>query len=84
MEVTRIMKQQIRQHLLSGRSITIIEALRMYGCKCLPSCIRELSQDGMNIERCDIERISSITGQAIRFASYSLTKQTPKLLEGNK
>lgn len=56
----------------------------MYGCKCLPSCIRELSQDGMNIERCDIERISSITGQAIRFARYSLTKQTPKLLEGNK
>ena len=79
MKVTRIMKRQIRQHLLSGRSITIIEALRMYGCMCLPSCIRELSQDGMNIERCDIERVSPFTGQPLRIARYSLTKQAPKL-----
>jgi len=78
------LKAQIKQHLLSGRSITIIEALREYGCHCLPSCIRELSQEGMLIERRDIERISSITGRPFRFARYSLTKQAPKLLEGNK
>ena len=69
----------IRRHLLSGKSITVIEALREYVCYRLASRISELKKDGMNIERQMVEKINSVTGQPMRFARYYLSKQAPKL-----
>ena len=40
----------IREHLLTGRSITPLEALRQYGCMRLGARIEELRKSGMPIE----------------------------------
>ena len=39
----------IKQHLQSGRSITPLQALRMYGCMRLGARIYDLRRQGLNI-----------------------------------
>ena len=43
--------QAIRAHLESGKSITGIEALSMYGCFRLPARIKNLKEQGMVIHK---------------------------------
>lgn len=61
--------QLIRQHLESGKTITPLEALSMYGCLRLGARIYDLRQDGLPIKT-EIKR----NGRK-RFAEYSLLKQ---------
>lgn len=76
------MASVIRRHLLSGRDITIIQALREYGCKTLPTCIRELREAGMNIERRFIGSVSPFTGKPVTFSRYQLSKASPEAVRG--
>jgi hypothetical protein len=62
--------QLIRQHLESGKSITPLEALSMYGCLRLGARIYDLRQDGLPIKT-EIKR----NGEKW-FAEYSLLKKT--------
>jgi hypothetical protein len=58
--------QLIRQHLESGKSITPLEALSMYGCLRLGARIYDLRQDGLPVKT-EIKR----NGKKW-FAKYSL------------
>lgn len=42
-------KSIVRQHLLDGKSITQLEALRLYGCLRLSAVIFDLREDGLPI-----------------------------------
>ena len=57
---------QIRKHLESGKTITPLEALSMYGCLRLGARICDLRQDGLPVKT-EIKR----NGRK-RFAEYSL------------
>lgn len=65
MTITTQMKQ-IRKHLESGKSITPLEALRLYGCFRLGARIYDLRAEGMTIETNLIEEVGK------RFAEYRL------------
>ena len=56
----------ITNHLLSGRAITPIEALNLYGCFRLAAHIHVLRNEGMDI------RTEMIQGTQNRYASYTL------------
>ena len=57
----------VQRHLESGKSITPLEALRLYDCFRLSACIWTLKhKHGMNIETTMIEEDGK------RFAEYSL------------
>jgi len=43
-------KTMIKNHLLEGKSITQLEALKLYGCLRLSAIVFDLRQDGLNIE----------------------------------
>ena len=43
-------KARIRTHLLDGKSITQLEALRLYGCLRLSAVIFRLREEGLPIE----------------------------------
>lgn len=58
--------KQIRKHLESGKSITPLEALRLYGCFRLGARIYDLRAEGMTIETNLIEEDGK------RFAEYRL------------
>ena len=57
---------QIRKHLESGKTITPLEALSMYGCLRLGARIYDLRQEGLPVKT-EIKR----NGRK-RFAEYSL------------
>jgi hypothetical protein len=57
-------RERIAKHLLSGRAITPIDALRKWGCFRLSGRIYELRQEGMPIGKQMVQR-----GEK-RFASY--------------
>lgn len=57
---------QIKEHLLSGKSITPLEALNEYGCFRLGARIFDLKEQGLNIKTEMVERNGK------RFAEYSL------------
>ena len=83
-EQANTQKRFIRDLLLSGGSITALEALRNFGCYRLASRIYDLREEGMAIEKTMDEGISKVTGKPVRFARYFLakndtTKQRPKL-----
>jgi hypothetical protein len=61
--------QLIRQHLESGKSITPLEALSMYGCLRLGARIYDLKRDGLRI------KTERKTNGKKWFAEYSLLKQ---------
>lgn len=58
--------ESIRRHLESGRKITPLEALRLYGCFRLGARIFNLKKEGMEIKS------EMIESDGKRFASYSL------------
>ena len=77
----------IRERLLSGGSITALEALREFGCYRLASRISDLKREGLNITKKTEESISAVTGKPVRYARYFLSnnsnkQQRPKLSEG--
>lgn len=59
-------KQQIKEHLKSGKPITPIDALNKYGCFRLGARIYDLRREGMTIER------EMITRKGKSYASYRL------------
>lgn len=77
----------IRERLLSGGSITALEALREFGCYRLASRISDLKREGLNITKTTEESVSAVTGKTARYARYFLSnnsnkQQRPKLSEG--
>ena len=61
--------EQIRNHLLEGKSITPMDALREYGCFRLAARIDELRKEGLEIKTTKEKR----NGKA--YARYALTGQ---------
>lgn len=61
--------EQIRNHLLEGKSITPIDALREYGCFRLAARIDELRKEGLEIQTAKEKR----NGKA--YARYALIGQ---------
>lgn len=55
------MRELLKEHLLSGRSITNIEAQALWRCRALPKRINELRASGMKISS---ERRTDSTGQS--------------------
>lgn len=53
---TKTQRNMIEKHLLSGRAITALEALRKYGSLRLGARIWELKQGGMNISKHMVRR----------------------------
>ena len=78
MEQANTHKRLIRDCLLSGGSITALEALREFGCYRLASRIYDLREEGMAIEKTIDEGISKVTGKPVRFARYRLAKHDTK------
>lgn len=62
-------RQEIKEHLESGRSITPIEALNLYGCFRLSGRIYELREQGMNISK-----VMAEASNGKKFAKYKLIK----------
>ena len=77
-------KTLIRNILMAGKTITALEALRDLGCYRLGARISELRSEGMMIDTVMEQSISRITGEPVRFASYSLSKNiaTPEAVRG--
>ena len=77
-------KQLIKNILLAGGTLTAIEALSDLGCYRLGARISELRSEGMRIDTTMEESISRITGEPVRFARYSLSKDiaTPQAERG--
>jgi len=67
-EVTKSQCAMILAHMQSGKSITGLEALKLYGCFRLPARIADLKKRGCNI------LTKKINLNSKRFASYSLIK----------
>jgi hypothetical protein len=63
---------EILSHLKQHKTITAIEALKLYGCFRLAARIYDLAQAGNEID-CKIVKISG-RGGAKRIAEYSLRK----------
>lgn len=59
---------KIREHLESGKAITPVQALRLYGCFRLGARIWDLKQEGMNIES---ELVKTRNGATV--AQYKLS-----------
>lgn len=62
---------QIRAHLESGRSITPLEAQKLYRCMRLGARIYDLRKEGMNIER-KMRSYKNEDGKRVAFAEYRL------------
>lgn len=63
---TESQKNKIRQHLESGKSITPIDALNLFGCFRLATRIYELKEEGLPI------KTKMVSNGDKYFASYSL------------
>ena len=50
MKTSLSQKDQIKAHLLSGKSITPLHALRLFDCMALSQRVTELRREGMKIE----------------------------------
>jgi len=67
MPTTQSQTKQIREHLESGKTITALEALSLYGCLRLSGRIYDLGQDGLKIDSKMVKRNGK------RVAEYSLS-----------
>jgi hypothetical protein len=63
---------KIKDHLLSGKSLTSLDALYAFGCFRLGARINDLKKQGMNISSELIEITSG--GKTKRVAKYKLVK----------
>lgn len=73
MEGTTKSTQRLRvmQHLKEGKTLTSLEALRLYGIMRLPNRISELRRRGEQIEKQTIT-VRNKYGDAVRVAQYRL------------
>ncbi len=73
MEGTTKSTQRLRvmQHLKEGKTLTSLEALRLYGIMRLPNRISELRRRGEQIEKQTII-VRNKYGEAVRVAQYKL------------
>jgi hypothetical protein len=66
---------RIKAHLLSGKSITGLDALYLYGCFRLSGRIYDLKQQGLKIKTEMVEVTSpAVFDNKKKFAKYSLIK----------
>jgi len=65
-------KERIKAYLLSGRSLTPLDALYQFGCFRLGARINDLKREGVPIKSDMIEIISE--GKKKRVAKYSIEK----------
>lgn len=68
MEIRSSQNRKIKAHLLSGKSLTALEALKLFDCMRLASRIWDLRVQGLEINK------QMITRNGKRFAQYSLSK----------
>ena len=73
-EVDMSQEDKILDYLKSGKSITPIEALSMFGCFRLSGRIYDLRHKGYHIEEVDVERNGK------RFASYYLATEPESII----
>lgn len=71
-------KKAIREWLTSGKSITPIDALNMFGCFRLGARIKDLRDEGLFIVTGWEEAVSTKTGRPVRYARYYIPKQEMK------
>lgn len=62
---------RVMQHLKEGKTLTSLEALRLYGIMRLPNRISELRRRGEQIEKQTIT-VRNKYGDAVRVAQYRL------------
>lgn len=62
-------KEKVKQYLLSGNSITGVEALRLFGLYRLSDAIFKLRNEGMKINTEDVKE------NGVIFARYSLISE---------
>lgn len=62
---------RVMQHLKEGKTLTSLEALRLYGIMRLPNRISELRRRGEQIEKQTII-VRNKYGEAVRVAQYRL------------
>jgi hypothetical protein len=62
---------RVMQHLKEGKTLTSLEALRLYGIMRLPNRISELRRRGEQIEKTTIT-VENKYGEAVRVAEYRL------------
>lgn len=72
--------QRILKHLLSGRSITQLEAMNEYGIMRLGARVYELIQDGYPIQK-QMINVKNRRGEPCMVARYFLSEE---YLEGRK
>lgn len=68
---TKTQKEQIKEWLLRGNSLTPMDALELFGCFRLATRIFELKKEGLRIDTAMVE--NKATGK--RYASYSLAME---------
>lgn len=68
---------QILAHLQSGRSITSLEAIELYGCTRLGGRIYDLHEAGHKIIS-EMVPATNRAGKSVRVARYSLPAQKPE------
>lgn len=73
MKATETQKTRLHHWLHSGREITPLQALDMWGCFRLGARIKELRNDGVTIAR---RFVSNSHG--VRFAAYRLESANPE------
>lgn len=69
---------RVMQHLKEGKTLTSLEALRLYGIMRLPNRISELRRRGEQIEKTTIT-VENKYGEAVRVAEYRLKADNVEL-----
>jgi hypothetical protein len=64
--------EQIKDYLKTGKSITALDALHLFGCFRLSARIQDLEDEGLIIDTKDVSVISA--GKKKTFTSYKLKK----------
>lgn len=63
--------EAVKQHLESGKGITSLQAINLYGCTRLSDKIFKLRKSGMNISSLDREAVNRY-GRTVRYTEYRL------------
>ncbi len=66
-------RMMVMLHLKEGKTLTSLEALRLYGIMRLPNRISELRKRGEHIEKTMIT-VQNKYGETVRVAEYRLTE----------
>ena len=66
-------KEAVKKHLLSGKSLTSVEAFELFGCTRLAVVISSLRKDGFDIRTIMMEGTNRY-GNPCKYAKYLLYK----------